>query len=401
MYKKVLFILYAFASLIILLFTIQFSMSESQPTVSLRKGDAGVIHKSNDISAFITITKDIDAIPQSIITNLIGVSLPPISTFPTYADFCVTEIILDIKGTYEPLVYLGFERNKREWAKKIIYKVRDICLSEKMTDFDGYEFPSHLLDKSTGPLTNTTVVVNTIEPSNYYPLDTFVLEISTTVSGLVTDKSGNKFTVSRLPFLDGLISVPGWRNRSDNRQVNPPYETQNRQTVHFYRATTQLFLVPILFVSVFVLIAMLLVIEENSSVLEISIGILLGLWGIQDILIPKNMSPTFIQSIILSLYVFLLATIAVRFLLLKPFWNKAGKPYIDKQETNLSDFQRQSDEYISVTELGDDPTTPIFIPKDNKNLQNDKAFLNIITLLLSFSAFLISLLYFWNKTDRK
>ncbi len=388
MNKKLLFFIYVVLGLIALAITLRFSMSESQPMVSMRKGDGSQVYKLADISVFVKINKSENTTPELTEITLSGVGLPPKTAFPEYSNFCLTEISIEMKTTYQPILDLGFARISKPWTRMAVYTLRDLCLSGNNQNYDGITLPAHIVDRFN-KLDGTTKLVNTIDPADYYPFDMFSQEISVKATGQATDKNGNTFVVERLPFVDGMIIAPGWHNYPTNKSTNPPYDIQNQQKVDFYRATTQLFLIPILFGSVFILIAALLVIEENSTILEISIGILLGLWGVQDLLVPQEMSPVFIQSIILSLYVFLLVTIAARFLVIKPFWIHSDIPVNATQ--------------VSVDGSINDPVlqpTPVPDLAEHDTARKSPATLNIISLGLSITAVLISLLYFWKKSNR-
>ncbi|MEP0914050.1 hypothetical protein NDI45_24375 [Leptolyngbya sp. GB1-A1] len=84
--------------------------------------------------------------------------------------------------------------------------------------------------------------------------------------------------------------------------------------VYFYRPIAYRALTLILLGSLFLLITSLFFIADNGTFLEVSVGILFGLWGIQDILIPKNITETtMVNSLILTLYVCFIFVFLLRF----------------------------------------------------------------------------------------
>jgi hypothetical protein len=402
MKKRLIFTLYVLISFTTLIFIIKSSMSESQPTISLRNGDSGVLAISTDISTEIDIRKDINVSPELTSVTLSVLRLPALSAFPNYIKFCVDQITLEVQGDYETIFFGKLNGDITKWQDTKVYKFQDTCLTDKKNHLRGAELNAHFIGLPTDNWDGGSYHVNFVDPSNYYPFDTFKLDIIVTLDGIGIDKSGNSNKISRLPYIDGLATVSGWRKQSEFTQRRPPYEIQNKQIVHFYRPTTHLGFILVLFLSVYILIASLLIIKESISVLEISIGILLGLWGIQDIIIPKDLSPTFIQSIILSLYVFLLVTLAIRFLFLNRLRNNL-QAEIPNRENRANPNETDSIPTIQPNDNRIESLGSNRISTDIQFTHNEKPLIpnaNILALTLSLLAFLTSLFYFWKRTKR-
>ena len=71
-------------------------------------------------------------------------------------------------------------------------------------------------------------------------------------------------------------------------------------------------------------------VKDVSAFLEVAIGILLGLWGIQSVLVPIDITePTITPQIILALYVLLAFAVFIRFVI-RPCWNWANIRFKEK-----------------------------------------------------------------------
>jgi hypothetical protein len=117
-------------------------------------------------------------------------------------------------------------------------------------------------------------------------------------------------------------------------------------TLDMRRSITYQVLVPTILISIAIVIIYLAFVNEIGSFLEVSTEILLGLWGIQTILVPSNISePTVMDPLIMALYVLFLFVIFVRFAI-RPLWNKFSgnrteKPLLPFEEevATLANYQ--------------------------------------------------------------
>lgn len=212
----------------------------------------------------------------------------------------------------------------------------------------------------------TTVGVNTdsmplpfeIERSSFYfPFDrqrilmAFSLGISTQV-GDINDPYSSFFNIAELyaPGASVISSFPLWEE-----DVTFGYELLNHSRIEDWiaegetlyeipdptpvmtlqialeRPLFQRVLTVVLLASLFGFILILLFVSEISAFLEIAVGILLGLWGVQGILIPTYITgPTLIETLILTLYVLLAFVTFVRFIII-PFWYRLAFPSVTQQ----------------------------------------------------------------------
>lgn len=112
----------------------------------------------------------------------------------------------------------------------------------------------------------------------------------------------------------------------ENTTETTYYEPTTRVNISQQRPLAQRMLTAVLLGSILIFILSLLWIQENSNFLEVAVGILLGLWGIQDVLIPSYITgPTLINTLILTFYVLLALVTVVRFAVV-PVWRRLGPP---------------------------------------------------------------------------
>ena len=89
-------------------------------------------------------------------------------------------------------------------------------------------------------------------------------------------------------------------------------------TVDFQRPFAQKLLTIVVLISILAFIILLMYLDDVGSFAEVSVGILLGLWGIQDILIPANINVhTIVHDTIFILYILLAFAVFAR-LVIKP-----------------------------------------------------------------------------------
>lgn len=148
----------------------------------------------------------------------------------------------------------------------------------------------------------------------YYPFDKRTSEIN--IIGIFSEKgvasNGSAKIISDLdydiigwaefPFQDEVISIS--RQKDNNMQT---------VTVDLYRQQARRVLTIVLLASILVFIGFLPFVADSSSFVELSLGIVFGLWGIQGVLLPSDISgPSIIQSAILALYLFYALAVFIR-----------------------------------------------------------------------------------------
>lgn len=135
----------------------------------------------------------------------------------------------------------------------------------------------------------------------------------------IKDKSGKSLNVDTQIIPD--LILPNWSG--DIKLVQLPITVNGQQIQAFQVDMTLSRLLSSRFFSILLIAMSLLVItailyiKETVATIELSLAILLGLWGIQGILIPSNMNgSTLIHIAIILLYVYFVAIISIRFLFL-------------------------------------------------------------------------------------
>jgi len=77
-----------------------------------------------------------------------------------------------------------------------------------------------------------------------------------------------------------------------------------------------------------VLILLLVSVRETGSFIEVSVGILLGLWGVQSVLVPDDIAgTTVIDPLIIALYVMFALVIPFRYLHMRHSKRAKEEPY--------------------------------------------------------------------------
>lgn len=105
-------------------------------------------------------------------------------------------------------------------------------------------------------------------------------------------------------------------------EVTPIPITVNEQSIQayqvdltLYRLVSTRFFTILLISMLLIVITFILFVKETITAVELSLAILLGLWGIQGVLIPIDIqTSTLIHLLIILLYTYLVAIISIRFL---------------------------------------------------------------------------------------
>lgn len=135
---------------------------------------------------------------------------------------------------------------------------------------------------------------------------------------------------------------PEWQVEADMFTNSVPLNDENqiaRQIeFHLQRRPSLQILTIVLLIATFVFILLLATISDTGSALEVSVGILLGLWGIQEILIPTNIENTTpVHEAILFLYL-LFASVALFRFVVKPFIS-FDPAAIEKERSDTSETE--------------------------------------------------------------
>ncbi len=143
------------------------------------------------------------------------------------------------------------------------------------------------------------------------------------------DKAGQPVSVE--PKIVVSTVLPDWEGRVS---LEPYQITVNGQKTAAYQMDVTLrrlvsirFLtVLLLFLSAFAITAVLLG-RDQTTAIELIVAVLLGLWGIQDVLIPANIQVTTITHLLITLlYAYLVVMAFLRFFLIPAIRKLKGNP---------------------------------------------------------------------------
>jgi hypothetical protein len=169
--------------------------------------------------------------------------------------------------------------------------------------------------------------------TNFYPFDTRTQTFYVWVD--LSTPSGHLLSLA--PNIGLWMEFPNWRkNVRFSKQLVEKENTTRMVTVvniTLKRPIGLRILTIVLLTAVLASILLLIVVPETGTVLEVAIGILLGLWGIQGVLIPPDINAnTLVHFAILALYILLAWALAVRFLG-RPIWLRLRQKYAPLPQT--------------------------------------------------------------------
>jgi hypothetical protein len=211
------------------------------------------------------------------------------------------------------------------------YEFKNSCTGEHQQIIYFYQDAQQDERVKFGNRSNTMKV--SVSPSYYFPFDRRVLDVDFWLTGQTLISGTAENSVVIIPEIVGLVNVPEWDEIITIQKEYSEELTHNVTHIHidFKRPITFRLLTVISLVALVSFIIVLAFVEEIGSFLEVAIAILLGLWGIQDIIIPDNLSyPTIITPIILSLYCLLAFAVFMRFVV-RPAWKWFGSRSIENE----------------------------------------------------------------------
>lgn len=209
-----------------------------------------------------------------------------------------------------------------------------------------------------GSLVTRNLYLNDI-PEFFFPIDGRFFDSSIWLEA--TD--GRTFA----PEIIGLVTSPNWDERitvsnavsSDGIESDETVKEFSKFEGFYFRPLAYRILAVILLLALLTFIVVLIFVNDISSFLEVSIGILLGLWGVQAILVPSNItSPTMIEGLLLTLYVLFAFAIFIRFVV-RPIWVRLGKNSRQKLQSE------QNGVSANANQIGEDESTE----SDNKQIE--------------------------------
>lgn len=238
-----------------------------------------------------------------------------------------------------------------------------------------------LLEQTSVDISQTrSLAVNTVVSSYFYPYDEYLIEVSVALDGIQASSNEKPVTFTVYPNLTVFIDSQ-WPY--DAKLI--PNQDGTYDTIHItvHRSNVLGTLAILLFIITLVFIIQTIYVQETSSFLEISVGILFSLWTFQQLLVPENIvGTTIVHSAILFLYLTFAFASFIRFII-KPLWSKLGP--IEAREVD--------NKQASTSEA----KTEIFISNYKSSYSLNKRFVVIVTVLLT----LIGLLRFKKAPKRK
>ena len=187
----------------------------------------------------------------------------------------------------------------------------------------------------------------------YFPFDRRSSSFAISAPVQISNSQTSTLIIPTSPRLSLKIEAPNWTNQIEKTTeylgfdpvIKLVFNSQKEETesdqdemefigeepvtnisIVQHRPLSQRILTAVLLTSLLIFILSLLFIQETGTFLEVAVGILLGLWGVQDILIPSYITgPTLINTLILAFYVLLAFVAAINFAI-RPLWHRLGPP---------------------------------------------------------------------------
>lgn len=214
---------------------------------------------------------------------------------------------------------------------------KDLCAgTEPLTINSSSEIQEMILSQNADE-PNQLIGAGVVEPSFYFPFDRHIVDVGFL---LFIEGKDNEPTPIQ-PIINANIISHEWDKVASFHRDKPEWLDipASIVTIELQRPLGIRVLTILLLVSTTLFIAALYYVEETGTFMEVAIGILLGLWGLQDVLIPSDLEgQTMIGAIILGLYAWLAFVSFLRFLV-KPAFKK-----LSRQEEQLLTESREINE---------------------------------------------------------
>lgn len=201
----------------------------------------------------------------------------------------------------------------------------NVCRSKP----SAYQFPIRsyeFLPIETSRLENLPLEI--VVPAYFYPFDQY--EGNYIYSLLVSEESIEKFKINP-NIVANFSGADEWQKIVT---VSAGKDGKNNVVkLIFQRSQSDRVLTVILLSLIFVFILLLFVINDIGSILEISVGILFGLWSVQSILVPNYIDGrTLVHDLTFLLYILFALSICMRFIV-KPLWYRLSPPDVALPDT--------------------------------------------------------------------
>lgn len=234
-----------------------------------------------------------------------------------------------------------------------------------------------------------TYPVNSVIPDYFFPFDRRQIRAKAYDELVYFHSDGNIQIREYRPSVQLMITAPEWEEKASFIE---PYD--GNFVIDLKRPLSTQILTIVILAAAFIFIFFLPFINELSNFLEVAVGVLLGLWGIQNTIIPDYIEgTTIIDNLILILYVFLAFVILIRFAI-RPIWQHLSITPAKTPELDDNQEVIQPPEPEPISTLTSDPEP------DNSNwkivFQMITAVSATITTILTA---IIAILHFTRKKD--
>ena len=249
-----------------------------------------------------------------------------------------------------------------------------------------------------GALVNN-IPIETTRPTYFYPFDKRVVGVYVKPENQLARLDTSSILKSGEPILTLEIDAPEWDKKEVFQTQLPIDETARTwantlpfkvTNIELQRPLSNRILTVILLLSILTFIILSIFINELGTFLEVAVGILLGLWGIQTILVPDYITgATIIDALILTLYVLFAFAIFIRFLI-KPAFQKLSTSPNQEEEKEQEEVILNLPNPLPVTFSPDTASTPA---------NNKTVFLQLISSIFTVITAIITFLHFIRKKD--
>lgn len=282
---------------------------------------------------------------KGLLIELRGLSIRENYVFNQFPDkeFCINSIQIQPTTQATSILY-------RQAAE--IIDSQGVLYSPSLTPILTYDLSEKLCPTPRGNITFQDAKLGVIPlwthlDSYYYPLDSHELSFSLRLQVQLTEPSTVDEWIMLAPNITLIPRYKNWDTSIEVVEDSWAWDITGIEetdvTLELRRPLTMQVLIPLLLLAFLFVICWLIRVDDTSSFLEVAIGILIGLWGIQSVLIPKTIeSPTIIDPLILVLYVLLALIILAQFVI-KPLWKRLGQ-----SPSNQLDIEEESQATVSI-----------------------------------------------------
>lgn len=174
-----------------------------------------------------------------------------------------------------------------------------------------------------------------VVPDYYFPFDRFILRMDVWITGTLTFDDNTSSPIRIAPRVIGVFDPSRWDTSAEVSQSLDDAEPTTVVSLEYRRPLIYRVLTPLILSLLVISIVLLPFLKDLGGFLRASIGLVLGLWGAREMLIPNDVTwPTIIEPLVLTMYALLGVSVFVR-LLFVPIWNRMGNRGISHEEDGI------------------------------------------------------------------